>query len=263
MTEAVKEVKKVRRGPVTIDEFELLLEKPARRRYFKGMVFGPYGVGKTTLIETANDDSRTAPALLLGFEGGESSIADSDIDMIHIDSWETYNKAFAFLLDGKHPYKSVLIDSITETHIFALFEILNREGGARRNPDLIEQGDYGTASVQLRRLIREFRDLPMHLFVTALDREEVDIREGTVKKPALSGRLADELPGILDIVAYLTLGQDEDTKETVRLLLLQNYSKFRAKVRVPPSVHAPNEILEPTVTKLLDVLGYREMSATE
>lgn len=229
--------------------------KPGRNRLLKMLVFGPYGSGKTRLVSSAIDDPRTAPAILLNFEGGESSIAGLDIDTVKIEDWEGYNEIFDYLQRADHGYKSVVIDSITETHIFALFKILDEEGAKRRNSNHIEQGDYGTASVQLRRLIRAFRDLPMNLLITALEREELDAREGYVKKPALSGRLADEIPGIVDVVGYLTMGTDEDNVVR-RVLVLQNYPKIRSKVRIPPSIVAPDEILEPTVTKILDSLQY-------
>jgi hypothetical protein len=226
-----------------------------RSRYPKALFFGPYGCGKTRLLATANQDERTAPILLLNFEGGESSIAGSGVDMVRITSWEEYNEAFDYLSRADHPYRSIGIDSITETHIFALFNILENEGDKRRNPNLIEQGDYGTASVQLRRLIREFRDLPLGLFVTALEREETDAREGLVKKPALSGRLADEIPGIVDVVGYLTVANDENNAP-VRVMLIQNYPKIRVKVRVPFGVEAPNHLINPSIPDLLDALQY-------
>lgn len=237
-------------------ESKLVTTKPERARVFRGMVYGPYGSGKTYLAAGLNDDPRTAPTLFLDFEGGLSSIAGRDIDVVQIRSWETYTEVFNVLQSGDHPYKSIVIDSISETHVFALFTILEQEGGKRRNPDLIEQGDYGTASVQLRRLVREFRDLDLHLLITALEREETDAREGVVKKPALSGRLADEVPGLMDVVGYMGSGTEKDTGETVRVLILQNYPKIRSKVRVPDTIHAPNEIVSPTITKVLDVLGY-------
>jgi len=220
------------------------------------MIYGPYGSGKTYLAAGLNDDPRTKPTLFLDFEGGLSSIAGRDIDVVQIRSWDTYNEVFAVLKSGEHPYNSIIIDSISETHVFALFTILEQEGGKRRNPDLIEQGDYGTASVQLRRLVREYRDLNLHLVITALEREETDAREGVIKKPALSGRLSDEVPGLMDVVGYLGTGLEKDTGEINRVLILQNYPRIRSKVRVPDDIHAPNEIIEPTMTKILDVLGY-------
>lgn len=219
------------------------------------LIFGPYGIGKTHLLGTANEDERTAPLLILDFEGGTDTLVNSGVDIWSIRDWKDYNQAYEYLVNDDHDYRSLGIDSISETHIFALFQILDKEGSERSNPDLIQQGDYGIAAVQLRRLIREFRDLGLHIFMTALEKDDVDPRAGNVKMPLLSGRMATEIPGMVNIVGYLTQGKDEDTGENVRALILQNYPKIRAKVRAPKGLNVPNEIIDPTIGKILDAIG--------
>ena len=49
---------------------------------------------------------------------------------------------------------------------------------------------------------------------------------------------------------------ENDDGELERLLLLQNYPGFRTKVRSPWGIEAPDELLNPTVTDLLDALGF-------
>lgn len=222
----------------------------------KALVFGPSGSGKTHLLGTAQSDPRTSPMLLLDYEGGTTSLKGLDVDMIKIRDWKDYDEVREFLRRGDHLYKSVGIDSITEAHLGALFQILEAEAKNRRDPDMLQQGDYGKAGSQLRRMLRMFRDLPMHVFATALVKEDTDVREGLVKKPSLSGQLADDVPGIFEIVAYLSLATmktDGGADQTVRALILQNYPKIRAKVRAGWGVELPNEVIDPSVTKLLDL----------
>jgi hypothetical protein len=57
-------------------------------------------------------------------------------------------------------------------------------------------------------------------------------------------------------VGYLALGEDEEGK-TQRILLLQNYAKIRTKVRTPWGIEAPDEIVDPTITDILDALNYK------
>jgi len=208
-------------------------------------------------------DDRTAPILILDFEGGVLSTLDGlpgkgELwDHMQIRSWDDYNQAYDRLYKNSEGFKSVAVDSISETHKFALFNIIEKEEERRKNPDLIEQGDYGTASVQINRLVRAFRDLPMHVFMTAHAKDETDPREGLVKKPSMAGKVAEEVPGMMEVVGYLAWTED-DEGELKRALLLQNWAKVRVKVRTPWGKVGPDEIFDPTITSLLDNLFYEE-----
>lgn len=236
---------------------------PAARRLAKCLFFSPGGHGKTHLLGTAQEDERTAPMLLLDFEGGDETLAGLDIDMVKIREWSDYGEAYELLTsDSKeNAYQSVGIDSASETHIWALLQIIARKGydehgnAIRKEPDLIEQGDYGVASTQMRRLLREFRDLPLHVFYTSTTKEIEERGVGKVKVPAMAGQMADEVVALMSIVGYLALDNDPES-EADRVLLLQNYPGFRTKVRSPWKQDAPDEIEDPTITKLLDALQF-------
>jgi AAA domain len=231
----------------------LEIHKPEDQRYVKSLIFSPAGHGKTFLLGTAQEDPRTAPMLLLDFEGGEETLAGLDIDVARIRSWEDYNEAFELVSDENCPYKSLGIDSISETHIWGLLTRIDEKGPSRKEPDLIEQGDYGVVSTQMRRLLREFRDLPMHVFYTAGSKEIEVRKEGKVRVPSMAGQLAEEVVHLMSVVGYLAKGEDEDGDE-FRSLLLQNWGGFRTKVRTKWRAVAPDEIEDPDITKLLDVL---------
>lgn len=229
------------------------ITQPDSGRKAKAFIYGPAGHGKTRLLGTANDDERTAPILVLDYEGGTSSLVGRDIDIVRIQTPKDYEEVKAFLVGSDHPYKSVALDSLSEAHVAAL---LGRLDGGRQRQDatLIEQADYGSALVQMRRLVRLFRDLPLHFFATSLAKEELDTREGFVKKPALSGAFAEEVLGLFESVGYLALGEDE-SKQVQRVLILNNVPKIRAKTRVPMGIDPPSMLVEPTIGKLLDALG--------
>ena len=249
------------------------IRKPSERRFAKVLVFAPAGAGKTVLLGTAQADERTHPMLLLDFEGGTESLAGLDIDTIPIRSWDDYNEAYEALANGDviefegqeydfSQYNSLGIDSISETHKFALLEILRKEGPSRRNPDLIEQGDYGTATTQMRRLLREFRDLPMHVFFVAHAKETEIPREGRVRVPDLAGQMAEEVAGLVSVAGYLAQFTDEEG-DLRRTLLLHGDRKFRTKARTRWGTTAPEEIVDPTVTDVLDAIGYGEDGAVD
>lgn len=237
---------------------EDLFRSPAELRFFKGLIYGDPGVGKTHLLGTAQLDPRTSPMLLIDFEGGSSTLAGLDIKVYDVRTWDDYNRVYAYLAKGAHPFKSVAIDSISETHWYALNNLLqNRPDDTRKVEDVSDQQEYGQALVQMRRLLREFRDLPMHVFYTAHAREELDPREGMVKKPSLAGKASNEVLGIVDVAGYLTfgkLGRGADAIEK-RVLVLKNVPRIRAKTRTKWESAAPDEIIEPTVTALFDAVS--------
>ncbi len=234
--------------------------KTAYQRFANSLIFGPAGHGKTYLLGTAVFDERTCPIAVLDFEGGVldvlTGLPGEGTDWVHmpIHTWDDFNQAYERLRVNDEGFRSAGVDSISETHIFALLNLLEDGKPSReKEPDLIQQGDYGVALIQLRRLVRAFRDLPMHTFFTSHYRDEKDPREGLVKVPSMAGKAAIEIPGLMTLVGYLALAENEEG-DVERILLLQNYAKIRTKVRMPWGVEAPDEILDPTVTKLLDAL---------
>ena len=239
---------------------------PASERKANCLFYGPPKHGKTVLIGTAAQDKRTTPTAILDFEGGVLDVLDGmpkkGKDWVHfpVGTWDDFNTIYNDeLIQNKFGFKSCSVDSLSETHIFALMTILDNERVRREekgtNPDLIEQGDYGVGLVQLRRLVRYFRDLPMHTFYTAHHKEDVDAREGRITTVNLSGKAAVEIPGLMTAIGYLALTEDDDGT-LGRVLLLQNYAKIRTGVRMPWGQEAPDEIENPTITKVLDALKF-------
>lgn len=236
-------------------------EQRANRRC-KALIFGPPKHGKTHFLGTAAHDERTAPHLCFDLEGGVEDVLETmpgwGTDFIHhpVNSWDDMNEGYERLRANDEGFKSASVDSLSETHIFALMNLLEDGRPSReKNPDLIEQGDYGIALVQLRRFVRYLRDLPMHVFYTAHQKEDVDRKEGLVTTVNLAGKAAIEIPGLMSVVAYLALATDEEG-DTERILLLQNYAKIRTGVRAGWGIEVPDEIEDPTITKLLDALKY-------
>lgn len=196
--------------------------------------------------------------LFMDFEGGSESLAGLDIDVAKIRSWEDYNEAFEVLADPETKYRSAGIDTVSETHIFALLNRLDDKAAERKEPDLIEQGDYGIASTQMRRFMREFRDLDMHVFFTAHAKEVEMQRVGKVTVPALSGQMAEEAVNLVSVAGYLANAPGEEDGQVDRILLLQNYPKFRTKARMPWGKPPVDELVNPTITDLLNALGFPE-----
>lgn len=219
--------------------------------FARGLIFGPPRQGKTTLLGTLDDDERTAPALILDFEGGSNSLVGHTVDVARIRDWQDFEEAHDVLEDPDTEYRSYGVDSLSEAQIGGMLRILDKPGRGRADPDQMAQPDWGLILIQMRRFIRGFVDLPMHGFMTALSKEDLDRKEGRLVVPAFQGAFQHEVAGAFDIVAYL--GRDEETDE--RLLLLNNYPGYRIGTRSPWGVPPPDDIVDPTASKLLDALG--------
>lgn len=226
----------------------------------KALFYGPPGCGKTRLLGTAALDERTAPFAFIDFEGGRKTLKGlpgegTDWFHIRVNDWESYNEAFERVTVNDEGFRSFGLDSLSEMHNYALLQILEDNADRRKNSDLVEQQDYGVALVQMRRVVKYAKDTPLHFFCTAHAKTETDPREGNISIPNLYGKAAFEIPGLLETVGYLT-EQVNDEDETYRSLLLQNYAKIRTKVRTSWDEVAPDEVDDPTITKLFDILGY-------
>lgn len=237
----------------------LKIHKAGESTFCNALIFSPHGHGKTHMLGTANEDERTSPILVLNFEGGTHTLAGSDVDVFDVHTWDDYNEAYEILSDPDCKYKSAGLDSMSETQIFGMLSILEKDT-KRVDPDLMAQQDWGVILIQMRRLVRHFRDLPMHVFFTALAGDTVVPRLGTIRAPLLQGAFQKELPGIVDVVGYLAVEESDDADEDgTRFLLLSSvaYPKFQVKARTPWGVRIPSEIEDPSIGDLLDTLGYK------
>ena len=77
----------------------------------KILVYGPSGAGKTTLCTTTGNPEEM---LVLSAESGLLSIRDSGVQCATIKSVQDLREAQAFLAKGKHGFKWVCLDSISE-----------------------------------------------------------------------------------------------------------------------------------------------------
>lgn len=232
-------------------KFTLDIEKLSERpKYAKMLVYGESGTGKTVFSSSA-----PRPILWLESEGGTNSIADPEgIDIVRVTGLDTYREALLYLKSPEGAkYKTVVLDSFTETQAGILKEIMKSVADTDTSRDEFtpQFQDYQRLVGVMREIVRGFRDLPMHVVVTALTREDKDELTGKVKvSPRLSPAIASEIPGFMDVVGYMymtteTHGEATDAEvETHRNFLLVPTGKYLAKIRAPEGTEVPSHLRE-------------------
>ena len=214
------------------------------------LIYGDPGSGKTHLAGTAQDVPEMADVHVFNIDGGIMTLASrGDIHATNIRSVDELEQEL-FRIANKDPKytntKTVVIDNITELQTLALENITTRELASRRKKDKsytvdeVYLEDYGVAGKQLARVLRGFRDLPIHVIYIAHKKDKM--RKGTntleESKPNLTEKLCTAVMGYMDFVWYLytadeVVGNDEVGYQNVthRYLLTQPINNYAAKTR--------------------------------
>lgn len=236
----------------------------ARPQYVKMMVYGESGVGKTTFAASA-----PRPMLWLDAEGGTASIDDAEgIDVMAVSTLEDFRNVVLYLHENPTKYKTVVVDSFSEAQVSVMKQIMKAVVKADQSRDefLPQFAEWGRLTGVMREVARALRDLPAHLVITALTREDKDDMTGRTKVRArLTPALAEEVPALMDVSGYLyaatakagevsSQGVEAEASEegeaakptVVRNLLLAPSGKYGAKLRAPKGSNPPTFLTNPT-----------------
>ena len=214
------------------------------------LIYGDPGSGKTHLAGTAQDVPSMADVHVFNIDGGIMTLASrGDIHATDIHSIDDLEQEMFKIINHDPKYvntKTVVIDNITELQTLTLESITTAEFANRKKKDKnysvddVYLEDYGVAGKRLARVLRGFRDLPLHVIYIAHKKDK--LRKGTntleESKPNLTDKLCTAIMGYMDFVWYLYTADeavgDEDHgyyTETHRYLLTQPMNNYAAKTR--------------------------------
>lgn len=214
------------------------------------LIYGDPGSGKTHLAGTSQDSPHMADVHVFNIDGGLMTLAErGDISATDIGSVDDLEAELHRIAAGDEKYngvRTVVIDNITELQTLSLESIATRNLADRRRKDrtyTVDQvylEDYGISGKQLARVLRGFRDLPVHVIYIAHRKDKM--RPGTnvldESKPNLTDKLCTAVMGYMDFVWYLYVAEEqvqgddgEMYGETHRYLLTQPAGGFAAKTR--------------------------------
>jgi AAA domain len=222
----------------------------------KLLIYGDSGKGKSVLAASADEVPEMSPVLYINAEAGALSVAKfyPGVHVLPLEKFMDLEKILQELRRGNHPYKTVVVDSLTELHKKSMEKIMvdTVAKDKERDAEIPSQREWGKAGLQVQKVIRYFRDLPLHVIFVALEAEQGEEGSPKTTGPALPGKLLKEVPGYMDVVGrmYTRIVKDEKKEEIVkRILWTGNHPRILAKDR---SAELPALIENPTMTIIYD-----------
>lgn len=236
------------------------------------LVHGAAKVGKTTLATTA-----PPPICVLDAEGGWKYVRragyrgtrklrrvewdpvagppprhDGTWDFCHVmvRSWLTLTQAYVHLAQSPHDFRSLVLDSVTETQRKLKTHL--------RGMEQMRIQDWGDLLMHMDRLVRDMRDLvlmpPPNPLRFVMFIAESEMKDGAWR-PAMQGQIGRALPYWVDICGYLFTTQTLDergqpTAKAKKLLIGEGVSaNIVAGERVQGAL--PDIIESPDITQMM------------
>ena len=176
-------------------------------------VYGPAGSGKTTLAASAEDSEQWGrPVLLVDAEGGASAVADrKTVQVMDVTDWKTIESftQTAIRMGDQFPYKTVVFDNLSEI----VNMLVQHVTGDNETPS---QPEWGKVTLAFLKFIRDWRELSRRGTVNVIYiawEEEVRDEVGRAKyNLAFTPRIRRDFPGIIDIIAYLSVNEKSKDK---------------------------------------------------
>lgn len=250
------------------------------------LVYGPAGSGKTTL-----GLSGPSPTLVLDAEQASKFIPRNQkvvwdpltepvppkydgtwkYCVVRIDKWDVAEKVMKYIKARNHPFKTVLLDSVTEVVIKAKEAINNR--------DQFKIQHWGTLGSNMGYLLRDLRDEASHpktpiemMCVIAVEQENIKSNiQGEVEsrkvEPYLEGGVKKIISYLFDVTAYITIVDELADRSnpgagyvTNQYFFTGKNPEITAKSRVP---NLPPTISNPTLEGLLNGVFERNTQQTQ
>jgi len=168
---------------------------------FVTLLYGPPKVGKTTFASQFPD------AVFLATEAGQNALSVARVD---IDSWDKFIEACGELAQGKHHFKTVVIDTVDN-----LWQLCRQHFLAKYNVEHETDNKLGYgkgSSLILSEFQRALTKLSMLnlglLMISHADRENIEIKTATTEEnyqrwvPAVAAKARISLMGMADFLLF-------------------------------------------------------------
>jgi len=185
------------------------------------LAYGQTKIGKSTFCSNADG------ALFLATEPGLNAL---DVFQAPIQTWDDLLAACAEITEGKHPFKTVIIDTVDNAYKFCADYIL-KKFKIEHESDLGYGKGYALINNEFQRVLTKLAFLPCGLFLVSHAKEiEVETRTGKYTRvvPTLPDKARKIVLGMVDMVLYcdleVTVGENGE-------------QRMRRVIRTKPSLY--------------------------
>lgn len=173
--------------------------------------YGPAGGGKSYLSASASEVEGLYPVLIVDTEGSTAGTVaafdDDRIDILPVSDHATFEQITEALLTRPHKYKTVVIDT---------FDVAQERAVEAYQDENSGDGFAAWREVKswTNRKARDFKSAPF-LGILVFHQTEEKTESGLVtgRKLSLQGSAKETMPGIPDVVGWVTRKADKDGHE--------------------------------------------------
>lgn len=237
--------------------------------------YGRSGSGKTTLSSTFPGD-----ILLLDFkEEGTDSIKDvPGVYVLSVKTWTEFEDVYWSLSEGKHEYKTVVIDTISGLQDLAILEIKSQSGSSPESA--VSQRMWGEVGSRLKEWIYNYRDLDMNVVFLAHERVKESESEDTLDEgqldpevgPNVIPSVAKALCAAVKVIGNTFIRQSfikskknpgKSTRKVEYCLRIGPHPFYITKIRTPRSCKIPESLPDASYDKIRDLMSGKQNTVTK
>lgn len=270
--------------PVKAPPFQIMsMEERNLNRYLKMLIYGEYGIGKTTLAASCAQVPQMQDAILLNIESGDLSISEQEgLDVATVKDYRSAARVLDYLkvhcvardnddedklreyeaqlrpgitFEGRNArrYRTCIIDSLTELDSLSMQRIQGITDSMPLDQDVdpAQWGEYRQNFNLMQRLIRTYRDLPMNVIFICGASYTQDEQKRFNYVPMMTGKLSNQVQGFVDVVGYMRM--DQANEKMVRRMFVQPVGRFAAKCRF--AAYKKPYFDDPTIGGILQSVG--------
>lgn len=129
-------------------------------------------------------------------------------------------------------FYTCITDSLSEVETYSMYQLIGVTDKTRIDDELAspEWNEFKKNHQQVLRSIRAYRDLPMHVLFTCAAAYVQDDTKRMIWMPALTGKLARQCQGFMDIVGYMYVTAGENNSK-IHNMQVQPSPRINAKCR--------------------------------
>jgi hypothetical protein len=157
-------------------------------------------------------------------------------------------------------FRSVMIDTLSEVDTYCNYSILGvtqekvlDEATPSGDVEVAGWAEFRKNNQMMQMICRAFRDLPIHVLVSAHRTYAEDEKKRRYYSPALTGQLRTQVPGFFDMVGYMTTEKVGEVLERRMYVKPTGSTIFTAKNRRP--YFKADYFKDPTMTDIMKGIG--------